>query len=419
MKIEIPELQEYISEITPGNHEAMAFAKERQDYRAKVPGSLGRLEDISIRLAGITERPYGYDVSNQAIVIMCSDNGVVEEGVASAPQSVTLMQTINFTKKITGVGAQAKYFGIDLLPIDVGVKMLIPSEYLTDEMSFSNKIVNRRVNRGTRNFAKEPAMTREEAIQAINAGIEAAEACKAAGKNLIGVGEMGIGNTTTATAIIAGLTSEVMETAPWNTLSYVDRLVGRGGGLSDDGLAIKKKVIADGLLKYKKLYSLNLNGRNRKELTGDISMEEAGKIAIDPITLLRTLGGYDIAGMVGVYLGAAKNRIPVVIDGVISIAAALLAVEIEPNVRDYMFTSHKSVERAYSVASERLGIEPMYDLGMKLGEGSGCPIAFKIIEAAAAVINNMWSLEEAQVDSAYLEEFRQDGQFNDGKRFSK
>ena len=385
----IPELEDYIGLIKGADQEAMIEASNRQDYRVKVPGSLGRLEDISIKIAGITGNPYGNQVDNQAIVLMCADNGVVEEGVASAPQTVTLMQTINFTKKITGVGSQAKHFGIDLLPIDIGVKLPIPQEYLTDDMAFKpfgDKIVNRRIADGTRNFTKGYAMTREEAIRAIKVGIEAAEACKAAGKTLIGVGEMGIGNTTTSSAIIAGLSMEKNETAPWNTYSYIEKIVGRGGGLSDKGLELKRKIIAESLIKY-------------------------GDAIKDPLALLHILGGYDIAGMVGVYLGAAANRIPVVIDGVISMAAALLASKIAPKTKDFMFTSHKSMEGGYSVASEILGIDPMFDLGMRLGEGSGCPIAFKIIEAACAVINNMWSLQEAQVDSEYLEEFRKDGQF--------
>ena len=179
----------------------------------------------------------------------------------------------------------------------------------------------------------------------------------------------------------------------WSLYQYINEIVGRGGGLSDEGLEIKKHIIAESLIKYK----------------DEISPEKEG--VIDPIGLLSTVGGYDIAGMVGVYLGAAIHRIPVVIDGVISIAAALLAVKIAPRAKDYMFTSHKSLEGAYGAASELLGIEPMYDLGMKLGEGSGCPIAFKIIEAACAVMNNMSSLEEAKVDAEYLNEFREDGQF--------
>ena len=394
----VPELEDLISKISEVDESAMKEAKERQDYRVKVPGSLGRLEDISIRLAGITGKAYGNDVREQAIILMCADNGVVEEGVASAPQTVTLMQTINFTKKITGVGSQADYFGIDLLPIDVGVKLPIPEEYLTEEMLITSKVVNRRIASGTKNLAKEPAMTREEAVRAIRVGVEAVEACKEAGKTLIGIGEMGIGNTTTASAIIASLALEPLITSDDETETAeaelretlrrtVDIIVGRGGGLGDKGLEKKKSVIEDAIVNYRS----NYQG--------------------DAVELLRCLGGFDIAAMTGAYLAAAANRIPAVVDGVISIAAALVAVKICPKVKGYLFTSHKSKEGGYKVAEELLGIRPMYDLGMRLGEGSGCPIAFKIIEAATAVINNMKSLEEAQVDGGYLDEFREDGQF--------
>ena len=294
----IPALEGCIARIEPADEIAIQEAQERQDYRVKVPRSLGRLEDISVKIAGITGKAFGNDVSNQAIILMCADNGVVEEGVASAPQTVTLMQTINFTKKITGVGSQAKHFGIDLLPIDIGVKLPIPEEYLTDNMQEFGKVVNRRIANGTKNFFREPAMTRGEAVQAIMVGIEAAGVCSAAGKNLIGVGEMGIGNTTTASAIITALTMHNQNKPIWSLYQYINEIVGRGGGLSDEGLEIKKHIIAESLIKYK----------------DEISPEKEG--VIDPIGLLSTVGGYDIAGMVGVYLGAAIHRIPVVIDGV-------------------------------------------------------------------------------------------------------
>ena len=401
---EQPELKDVIERITGLKEDAVSEAKKRQDYLAKVPGSLGKLEEISIRLAGITGKPFGNDVRDQAIILMCADNGVVEEGVASAPQSVTLMQTVNFTKGITGVSSQAKYFGIDILTIDVGVKLPIPPEYITTSMmteddskkpTLSKLVVDRRIADGTKNFAKEPAMTREEAIRAIMIGIEAALACKKAGKNLIGIGEMGIGNTSTSSAIIAALAlyadapSENLDETRVNKL--IENIVGRGGGLSDIGLAKKCEVIKDALVKYEPLY---------------LSDGE-----LDAIELLSAVGGFDIAAMTGAYLGAAMHRIPAVIDGVISMAAALVATMICPTVKDYLFTSHKSKEGGYMVASEILGIEPMYDLGMRLGEGSGCPIAFKIIEAASAAMNGMKSLDEAKIDAEYLDEFREDGQF--------
>ena len=386
------ELSDIIKLIDGLDERAMREARERQDYLAKVPGSLGRLEDISISLAGITGRPCGNDVKEQAIILMCADNGIVKEGVASAPQSVTLMQTVNFTEGITGVSSQAKYFGIDLLVVDIGVKLDIPKEDLAEAMLLNpegdgdvvltDKIVNRRIANGTKSFLDEPAMTREEAIRGILVGVEAAEACKAAGKKIIGVGEMGIGNTTTSSAIIAALAKGS---------ASIEQIVGRGGGLSDEGLAKKCDVIEKALRKYESSY-----------MTKD---------GIDAIELLRCVGGFDIAGMVGAYIGAALNKLPAVVDGVISIAAALLAVEICPAVKDYLFTSHKSKEGGYMIAAELLGVEPMFDLGMRLGEGSGCPIAFKIIEAACAVMNGMKTLEEARVDADYLDEFREDGQF--------
>lgn len=404
---EIRELKDIISQISGLEDRAMREARERQDYLAKVPGSLGKLEEISIRLAGITGRPWKNDVRNQAIILMCADNGVVEEGVASAPQTVTLMQTVNFTEGITGVSSQAAYFGIDVLPIDIGVKLSIPPRFLADTMlgeedKIQKLVVNRRIADGTKNFTKEPAMTREEAIRGIMIGIEAADACKKAGKTLIGVGEMGIGNTTTASSIItvlaavdSGLVTSAedfeKEEVKEGLRDLIERIVGRGGGLSDEGIAKKRAVIEEAIGKYAGLF-----------------MTEEG---LDAVELLRAVGGFDIAGMTGAYLGAAINRLPVVIDGVISIVAALIAVAICPTVKDYLFTSHKSKEGGYMIASEILGIEPMYDLGMRLGEGSGCPIAFKIIEAAEAVMNGMKSLEEAQIDADYLDEFREDGQF--------
>lgn len=411
-----------LTKAKPVDRDAVRLASERQEYLVKVPGSLGKLEDISIRLSGITGKPYGNDVRNQAIILMCADNGVVDEGVASAPQTVTLMQTINFTKRITGVGSQAKYFGIDILTVDVGVKLEIPAEYLTEEMiekrrdesdeskeekeKLTSLIVNRRIVSGTRNLALEPAMSNEEVIKAIKIGEEAVDACKVAGKDIIGIGEMGIGNTTTATAIISMLAPLILgeysddqrEITLGELISGVDNLVGRGGGLSNDGLNKKKKVIKNAIKKYFDLY-----------------MDRDGYI--NPLKLLQSVGGLDIAAMTGVYLRAASIGIPVVVDGVISIAAVLTAYSINPDVIDFIFLSHKSKESGYALAADALkavepAISPMYDLGMRLGEGSGCPIAFKIIEAACAVMNGMKSLEEAEVDSEYLEEFRVDGQFN-------
>lgn len=371
-------LFELIGEIKGLDEDAMKAAKERQDYLAKPPGSLGRLEDISAKIAGITGKPVGNDVTRQCVVIMCADNGVVEEGVASAPQSVTLSQTINFTRRYTGVSSMAKYFDIDLLVTDVGVAMEIPQELYTDSMITEDqkipvKIVNRRIANGTRNLAKEAAMTREEAVRAMLTGIEAVKAMKEAGIQLFGIGEMGIGNTTTSSAVLSALTGVKAE-----------EVVGRGGGLNDEGLAKKIRIVDDAVNSW---------------------------CMGDPIEKLAKVGGYDICAMVGAFLGAGIYRIPVVIDGFISIVSACVAKELNPRVVDFMFASHRSFEVGYVIAMDRLGLAPMFDLGMRLGEGSGCPIAFKIIEAAVASMNLMKTLEEASIDGDYLEEIRRENLF--------
>lgn len=372
------ELFERIAEIKPLDKQAMGAAKERQDYLAKPPGSLGKLEDISVKLAGITGKACGNDVRRQCITIMSADNGVVVEGVASAPQSVTLSQTINFTRRFTGVSSMAKYFDIDLLVVDVGVAMEIPETLyteamLTEEGKIPVKIVNRRIANGTANLAKEAAMTRTQAVQAILTGIEAAEAMHKAGVQLFGVGEMGIGNTTTSSALLSALTGLKAE-----------QVVGRGGGLNDEGLTKKIKIVDDAVNSW---------------------------CMGDPIEKLAKVGGFDICAMVGAFLGAGIYRLPVVIDGFISVVAACYAKELNPLAADFMFASHKSHEIGYETAIRRLGLAPMFDLDMRLGEGSGCPIAFKTIEAATAAMNLMKSLEEASVDGEYLEEIRRENLF--------
>lgn len=368
-------LAELLSKIGKLDEIQMEEAKYRQDYLVKPPGSLGRLEDISVKIAGI----YGKvktPIEKFAIAIMCADNGVVEEGVASAPQSVTLAQTINFTRRLTGVGTMAKHFDIPLLVVDVGVAMDIPDYLYTDEMLDENnaiprKIVNRRFSNGTRNLAKEDAMTREDAIRAILVGIDSAKAIKDSGADAFGVGEMGIGNTTSSSSVLCALTN----------LSPED-VVGRGGGLKDEGLQKKIEVV-----------------RNAAKRCIDNKY--------DVIDVLASVGGYDICAMVGAFLGAGIYRIPVVVDGVISIVAALVAKELAPNVVNFMFASHKSKEVAYEKAMELLGLYPLFDLKMRLGEGSGCPIAFNILETASTIICDMATFEEGEINDEYMTEIRE------------
>ena len=348
---------------------AVKEAKARQEVLAKPTGALGTLEDISIQLAGLTGKTKN-SMTKQAIVIMSADNGVVEEGVASAPQSVTLSQTINFTRCLTGVSSMAKYFDIDLLVVDTGVKMAIPSSLYTDEMTeegrLTSKIANRRIADGTRNLAKEPAMTEDEALRAVMIGIEAAKAIKDCDYDIFGVGEMGIGNTTTSACVLAALCGKAGE-----------EVVGRGGGLNDEGFAKKIRIVDDAI---------------------------RGLDPSDVLGILARVGGFDICAMTGAFLGAAYYRIPVVIDGYISAVAALCAYRLAPKAVNFMFGSHLSKEKGYVIAMDALGIKPYFNLGMRLGEGSGCPISFKIIETACAAMNGMATFAEGAIDADYLEE---------------
>lgn len=375
--IQLSEILDTIEEMGDLSESAMEAARARQEVLAKPTGALGRLEDISIQLAGITGKVKN-NMQKQAIVIMSADNGVVSEGVASAPQSVTLSQTINFTRHLTGVSSMAKYFGIDLLVIDVGVKMPIPEALYALEMTehvcadvccqtgLTQKIVNRRIADGTKNLAKEPAMTEDEALRAIRTGMEAVEAIKRCGYDIFGVGEMGIGNTTTSACVLAALCGRSGA-----------EVVGRGGGLNDEGLAKKIRIVDEAT---------------------------RGLDPADVLGILAKVGGFDICAMVGAFLGAAYYKLPAVIDGYISAVAALAAVRLAPKAAGYLFGSHLSKEQGYLIAMDALGIRPFFDLGMRLGEGSGCPISFKIIETACATMNGMATFAEGAIDADYLEE---------------
>ncbi|MEL7654991.1 MAG: nicotinate-nucleotide--dimethylbenzimidazole phosphoribosyltransferase, partial [Bacillota bacterium] len=315
------------------------------------------------------------------IVIMCSDNGVVEEGVSSAPQFVTLAQTINFTRRLTGVGTLAKFFDVDLLTVDLGINADLPKELLVkeplentgNELRVVNKIIDRKIRKSTSNLAKEPAMTREEAIEAIGVGIEMAREIKKAGYTIFGIGEMGIGNTTTSSAILSALTGRpAAET------------VGKGGGITDQSFARKKEIIDDVSNKY-----------------GFHGQED-----IDVIDVLAKVGGFDLAAMAGAFLGAAIYKLPVVIDGFISIVAAFAATKMAPLAKEYMIASHVSKEQGYGHALIALGLPPMLNLELRLGEGSGCPLAFQIVRGACSVMNGMATFAEAEINDDYLEEIR-------------
>ncbi|NMM64658.1 nicotinate-nucleotide--dimethylbenzimidazole phosphoribosyltransferase [Clostridium sp. P21] len=345
-------LEETLKAINSSNKEAIKSAWDRLDNLTKPIGSLGELEEIAAKMAGITGKIYN-KINKKNIVIMCADNGVCEEGVSCCDQSATATVTNNFTRGITGVCVLAKYAKSDITVVDVGVKG-----------EFNNpKIVNKKVVYGTKNMAKEPAMTREEAVKAIEAGIEVVDKLVKEGYDLFGTGEMGIGNTSTSAAVLSVLTD----------LS-VDVVAGKGSGLTEEQFENKKRVI-------QKAIEVNKPDKN------------------DIIDVISKIGGLDIAGICGCFLGAAKNRVPIVIDGLISSAAALCAYRLNNNVIDFIFPSHLSAEPGAVYMMKELNLKPMLNLGMRLGEGSGCPLAFNVIEAALEAMNNMATFDEAALNS--------------------
>jgi len=343
-------LLKYIIGIKNTNSEVAEKAMLKMDSLIKPPKSLGKLEEIAVKISSITGRVEN-ELNKKCVIIMCSDNGVVEEGIASAPQEITHSMAVNFTKGITGVAVLAKNCGADIKIYDVGVNAEIKTPM----------VINKKIRKSTSNIKLGAAMSYEEAIKAILIGIEAVGAAARDGYQLIGVGEMGIGNTTTTTAILYALT----DISP-------EKITGKGAGLNEKSYKNKIDVIHT---------AVKINKPNVK----------------DPVDLIAKLGGFDIAAMTGAFIGAAYYRLPVVVDGYISIASAYLAYLMCDKVKEYMFLSHMSEEPGYKEYMQLLGLEPALNLNMKLGEGSGCPIMFDIIKAACAVMNNMATFEEALV----------------------
>ena len=355
------ELDALVREVLPLDRSAMTAAEEYQARLAKPPGSLGRLEEISIQLAGITGRVHNA-LNKKQLLVFAADNGVVAEGVSSAPQSVTKQQTINLMRGKTGAAVLAKHFGCGLTVCDVGVNADI----------YESTVLNRKIAYGTQNICTGPAMTREQTLQAILTGAEIARTVDA---DVIGVGEMGIGNTTTSSAVLAVLLG-----------ADVEAVTGRGGGITEESFRKKKAVIRT---------AIEVNRPDRDDVVG----------------VLSKVGGFDLAAMCGAFLGAAAARRPAVIDGLISAAAALCAVRLCPNVHGYLVPSHASFEIGYRLAMEAMDLRTLFDLGMRLGEGSGCPLAFQVLDAACAVINDMATLDEAGINDDYLDEIRRGDQF--------
>ena len=354
-------IEALVRAVQPLDQKAMLAAEAHQARLAKPPGSLGRLEELSVQLAGITGKVHN-ELPRKQLLVFAADNGVVAEGVSSAPQSVTMQQTINLTRGKTGAAVLAKRFGCGLTVCDVGVNADL----------CESAVLNRKIAYGTQNICAGPAMTREQALQAILTGAVVAENVDA---DAVGIGEMGIGNTTTSSAVLAVLLG-----------ADVDKVTGRGGGITEESFRKKKAVIRT---------AIAVNRPNRD----------------DVIDVLAKVGGFDLAAMCGAFLGAAASRRAAVVDGFISAVAALCAVRLCPLVRGYLIPSHASFEIGYRLAMEELALRPLFDLGMRLGEGSGCPLAFQVLDAACAVMNNMASFDEAGINDDYLDEIRQGDQF--------
>jgi len=344
-------VQTTLARIKPVNMELLAQAQGMLDNKTKPLGSLGRLEEFARRVAAISGNTTP-DVSRKVVFTFAGDHGIVEEGVSLFPREVTTQMVFNFLAGGAGVNVLARHSGAEVRVVDVGV-----------DHDFANAagMIHRKVARGTRNFAKGPAMTRDETLAAMLVGIDLADQCKAEGIGLVGTGEMGIGNTSPSSAIIAAISGIT-----------VRELTHRGTGINDAALENKIRVIEQGL------------ALNRPD-------------PADPLDVLTKVGGLEIAAIAGLVLGCAANAIPVVIDGFISTAGALIASELHPHVRDYIFAAHESVEIGHRFMLERIGARPILDLDFRLGEGTGAALAMGLIEAGVKVLKEMATFEQAGV----------------------
>lgn len=340
-------LEKTLNAIIPLDEVSMAEARSKLDGLLKPPGSLGKLEDLAVQLAGI----YNDSIPKQqpkAIVMMAADNGVYEEGFHTYPQDTTRLLVELSGPGLIGVSVLSKHADCCLAVVDVGIN---------GEAS-GNHILRRKVRNGTGNIAKGPAMSREECIKAIEVGIETVYSLIDQGIGILGTGEAGLCNTTTSAAVLAALTG-----------SSPDELVGMGTGRDEKAYNLKLKAVKD---------SLSVNKPD----------------AQDVVDVLTKVGGLDIAGLVGCYLGAAARKKPIIIDGFIAGTAALAAFKLNPLVKGYMIPSHLSAEKGARIVFEQLGMEPLLLMNMCLGEGTGAALAFHLVDAACKIINEMGSFAD-------------------------
>jgi len=332
------------------DEEAMMLAQRRLNSLIKPPGSLGRLEEIAVQLAGITgqARP---EIGKKVVIVMAADHGVVAEGVSAAPPEITAQMLPAFLQGVAGIGVLACQAEAQLVVVDIGVAG--PVTY--------PGVVNKKIRAGSGNIAKGPAMTRNEAVQALETGINIAREEIKKGATLLATGDMGIGNTTPSSAVFAALSGYPVE-----------NITGRGTLVNDEVLARKIKVVARAL-------------------------EENRTDPQNGLDVVAKVGGLEIAGLAGVILGAAACRVPVILDGFITTAAALIAFALQPRTKQFMLASHLSGEQGHQLMLDYLGLKPMLYLNMRLGEGTGAVLAMPIVEAATRIINEMASFRDAGV----------------------
>ncbi|WP_019119452.1 nicotinate-nucleotide--dimethylbenzimidazole phosphoribosyltransferase [Brevibacillus massiliensis] len=340
----------WMQQVPPLDFASGEAARMHIDQLTKPTGSLGRLEELAIQLAKITGEPFP-QVSPPGVIVFAGDHGIVKEGVSAYPQEVTAQMVLNFTGGGAAINVFSRQIGALLQVVDVGVASDLSAE----------EVISRKIRYGTGNFLHEDAMTREEAAASLEAGADCARQMIQQGARLLILGEMGIGNTTPSSAMLAVLTGEPVED-----------VVGRGTGLADGALLRKKQIIRQ-------------------------AIESRQADPADPLDVLAKLGGLEIGAMAGAMLQAAAMRVPILVDGFISTVAALLAVRIEPRITDFMIVGHQSQEPGHKQALSHLRKQPLLDLELRLGEGTGAALAFPLVEAATRMLREMATFHSAGI----------------------
>ncbi|MCI0469564.1 MAG: nicotinate-nucleotide--dimethylbenzimidazole phosphoribosyltransferase [Nitrospirae bacterium] len=355
-------LNETLINIKPVNAKFYDIAQRHLDNLTKPLGSLGRLEEFARRLVAITENKNPV-IDKKVVFTFAGDHGVTEEGVSAYPKEVTLQMVFNFLRGGAGINVLARHVGAEVIVVDIGVDYDFGNPPIPPLVKGGEGglFVSMKVVRGTRNFTKGLAMTRDEAVKCLEVGIELANGYSKKGYKIFATGDMGIGNTTPSSAIASVLTGKP-----------VSEVTGKGTGISDESLQKKISVIEEGI---------RLNNPNPH----------------DAIDVLAKVGGAEIGGIAGLILGAAANRIPVIIDGFISTAGALIAYCLKPETKDYMFAAHNSVEIGHKAMLEKMGLKPILDLDLRLGEGTGAALAMLMIEAGLKIYKEMATFGEAGV----------------------